>query len=107
MKEVTSNYNKAIGKHGAKETSTENYVKAQRRKYAAMFGEQTWAHLDREAKDDDGDSDDEFFRVRRHNQGYMHVDSALLIITHNRARRTCWSAGSSRVCRAAGSSSAS
>jgi len=59
VKDVTANYSKAIGKHGAKETSIEQYGKSLTRKFRSVVGEPGWADLD---KEDEGDSDDEFFR---------------------------------------------
>jgi hypothetical protein len=52
---------KAAGKHGAKETSEEQYGKALERRFKSLVGEPEWAKLDR-PEQEDGDSDDEFFR---------------------------------------------
>jgi len=59
VKDVTATYKKAVGKHGAKETSIEQYGKSLARKFRSVVGEPAWADLD---KEDEGDSDDEFFR---------------------------------------------
>ena len=58
VKDVTATYNKAAGRHGEQETSTEQYQKAVTRKFKAVVGDPAWASLDRE----EGDSDEEFFR---------------------------------------------
>ena len=52
---------KAAGKHGAKETSEEQYGKALERRFKSLVGEPDWAKLDRK-EEEEGDSDDEFFR---------------------------------------------
>ena len=59
VKDVTATFNKAIGKHGEKETSTEQYGKSLSRKFKSVVGEPAWASLDR---NEDADSDEEFFR---------------------------------------------
>jgi len=59
VKDVAANYSKAIGKHGEKETSIEQYGKSLSRKFKSVVGEPAWASLD---KNEDADSDDEFFR---------------------------------------------
>jgi len=59
VKDVTATYNKAKGKHGEKETSTENYGKSLTRKFKSVVGDPAWASLDRK---EDADSDEEFFR---------------------------------------------
>ena len=59
VKDVTATYNKAVGKHGEKETSIEQYGKSLTRKFKSVVGEPAWASLD---KDEDADSDDEFLR---------------------------------------------
>ena len=61
VKDKTKEYKKAIGKHGQKETSTENYAQSLRKKFSALVDTPKWADLD--YKNEDGDSDDEFFRV--------------------------------------------
>lgn len=61
VRDVTANYTKAVGKHGSKETSTEQYSSALQKKFMATFGNPKWADLDRAPKD--SDSDDELFRV--------------------------------------------
>ena len=61
MKNKTAEYNKAIGKHGRKETSTENYADSLRKKFSSLVDTPKWADLDH--KKEDADSDDEFFRV--------------------------------------------
>ena len=64
MKDVTATFSKGKGKHGAKETSTESYAKTLERKFVSMVGgTPKWAEL-RKDRDEDADSDDEFFRVR-------------------------------------------
>ena len=63
MKDVTATFKKAKGKHGEKETSTENYSKALKKKFVSIVGTPKWADVDRINKKKDGDdSDDEFFR---------------------------------------------
>jgi len=59
VKDVTATFNKAVGKHGEKETSTEQYGKSLSRKFKSVVGEPAWASLDR---NEDADSDEEFFR---------------------------------------------
>jgi len=59
VKDVTASYNKAVGKHGEKETSTEQYGKSLSRKFKSVVGEPAWASLD---KKEDADSDEEFLR---------------------------------------------
>ena len=61
MKNKTAEYNKAIGKHARKETSTENYADSLRKKFSSLVDTPKWADLDH--KKEDADSDDEFFRV--------------------------------------------
>ena len=61
MKDKTATYNKAVGKHGRKETSTENYADSLRKKFSSLVDTPKWADLDHQVQD--GDSDDEFFRV--------------------------------------------
>ncbi len=63
MKDVTATYTKAVGKHGEKETSTEKYSRALKRKFVSLMGTPSWADLDKKNKED-SDSDEEFFRVR-------------------------------------------
>jgi hypothetical protein len=62
VKDKTAEYNKAIGKHGRKETSTDNYADSLRKKFSSLVDTPKWADLD--YRKDEGDSDDEFFRVR-------------------------------------------
>jgi hypothetical protein len=52
---------KAEGKHGAKETSDEQYGRTLERRFKSLVGEPEWARLDRN-QEEEGDSDDEFFR---------------------------------------------
>jgi len=59
VKDVTATFNKAVGKHGEKETSNEHYGKSLSRKFKSVVGEPAWASLDR---NEDADSDEEFFR---------------------------------------------
>jgi len=59
VKDVAATFSKAVGKHGEKETSTEQYGKSLSRKFKSVVGEPAWASLD---KNEDADSDDEFFR---------------------------------------------
>lgn len=59
VKDVVSTYSKAVGKHGTKEVSEEQYGKTLSRKFKSVVGEPAWAAL---GQDDDEDSDDEFFR---------------------------------------------
>jgi hypothetical protein len=59
VKDVTATFSKAVGKHGEKETSIEQYGKSLSRKFKSVVGEPAWASLD---KNEDADSDDEFFR---------------------------------------------
>jgi len=59
VKDVTATYNKAVGKHGAKEISIEQYGKSLSRKFKSVVGEPAWASLD---KKEDVDSDEEFLR---------------------------------------------
>jgi hypothetical protein len=61
VKDKTAEYTRAIGKHGRKETSTENYADSLRKKFASLVDTPKWADLDHQKED--GDSDDEFFRV--------------------------------------------
>jgi len=61
---VTATYSKAPGKHGKKETSEEKYSESLKRKFNSVMGNTPkWANLDR-SRTENGDSDDEFFRVR-------------------------------------------
>jgi hypothetical protein len=54
---------KAEGKHGAKETSDEQYGRTLERRFKSLVGEPEWARLDRNQEgEEEGDSDDEFFR---------------------------------------------
>jgi hypothetical protein len=54
---------KAEGKHGAKETSDEQYGRTLERRFKSLVGEPEWARLDRNLEGEEGDdSDDEFFR---------------------------------------------
>jgi hypothetical protein len=55
-------YRKAEGKHGAKETSDEQYGRTLERRFKSLVGEPEWARLDRNQEGEEGDSDDEFFR---------------------------------------------
>jgi len=61
VKDVTASYAKAKGKHGAKETSTQNYADTIRKNFSSMVDTPKWADLNRGRGSDD-DSDDEFFR---------------------------------------------
>ena len=64
VKDVTATYTKARGKHGQKETSTEKYSKALKKKFISIVGTPKWADLARKSRrEEDEDSDDEFFRV--------------------------------------------
>ena len=64
VKDVAATFSKGKGKHGAKETSTESYAKTLERKFVSMVGgTPKWAELRRRDKDEEADSDDEFFRV--------------------------------------------
>ena len=56
--DVVATYTKARGKHGAKETSEEQYGRALARRFKSVVGEPAWAALDREEED----SDEEFLR---------------------------------------------
>ena len=63
VKDVTATFSKGKGKHGAKETSSESYARTMERKFVSMVGgTPKWAELRRD-KDEEADSDDEFFRV--------------------------------------------
>lgn len=66
VKEVAATYAKAHGKHGSKDTSTDNYSNFIRKKYLSIVGTPKWADLSVKREQDDEDSDDEFFRVRIH-----------------------------------------
>eukprot|EP00092_Neocalanus_flemingeri_P072346 GFUD01089066.1.p1 GENE.GFUD01089066.1~~GFUD01089066.1.p1 ORF type:complete len:540 (-),score=211.34 GFUD01089066.1:36-1655(-) len=59
VKDVTATFTKAVGKHGEKETSIEQYGRSLSRKFKSVVGEPTWASLD---KKEDEDSDEEFLR---------------------------------------------
>ena len=61
VKDVTASYTKAIGKHGRKETSTENYAQSLRKNFSNLMDRPKWANLQLQ-KDSEEDSDDEFFR---------------------------------------------
>ena len=61
VKDVTANYKKAIGQHGKKETSTENYAQSLRKNFSNLMDRPKWANLQLQ-KDSEEDSDDEFFR---------------------------------------------
>ena len=61
VKDVTAGYTKAIGKHGRKETSTENYAQSLRKNFSNLMDRPKWANLQLQ-KDSEEDSDDEFFR---------------------------------------------
>ena len=61
VKDVTANYTKAVGKHGRKETSTENYAQSLRKNFSNLMDRPKWANLQLQ-KDSEEDSDDEFFR---------------------------------------------
>ena len=63
VKDKTASYTKAIGKHGRKETSTENYAESLRKKFSSLVDTPKWADLDHQ-RDEGGDSDDDFFRVK-------------------------------------------
>ena len=60
MKDVTATYTKAIGKHGKKETSNENYAQNLRKQFSNLMDRPKWANL--ELQKESEDSDDEFFR---------------------------------------------
>ena len=60
VKDVTGTYTKAIGKHGKKETSNENYAQSLRKQFSNLMDRPKWAKL--EVTKDSEDSDDEFFR---------------------------------------------
>ena len=61
VKDVTAGYTKAVGKHGRKETSTENYAQSLRKNFSNLMDRPKWANLQLQ-KDSEEDSDDEFFR---------------------------------------------
>ena len=61
LEDVTASYTKAIGKHGRKETSTENYAQSLRKNFSNLMDRPKWANLQLQ-KDSEEDSDDEFFR---------------------------------------------
>ena len=61
VKDKTAEYTRAIGKHGRKETSSENYADSLRKKFSSLVDTPKWADLDH--RKEEGDSDDEFFRV--------------------------------------------
>ena len=61
VKDVTASYTKAVGKHGRKETSTENYAQSLRKNFSNLMDRPKWANLQLQ-KDSEEDSDDEFFR---------------------------------------------
>ena len=60
VKDVTGTYTKAIGKHGKKETSNENYAQSLRKQFSNLMDRPKWAKL--EVSKGSEDSDDEFFR---------------------------------------------
>ena len=60
MKDVTATYTKAIGKHGKKEASNENYAQNLRKQFSNLMDRPKWANL--ELQKESEDSDDEFFR---------------------------------------------
>ncbi|XP_059079896.1 U3 small nucleolar RNA-associated protein 18 homolog [Tigriopus californicus] len=62
VKEVASTYAQAHGKHGSKDTSTDNYSNFIRKKFLSIVGTPKWADLSVKRDHDDEDSDDEFFR---------------------------------------------
>jgi hypothetical protein len=63
VKDVTATFAKGVGKHGKKETSTENYAKTLRKNFSSLMDTPKWADLDVQRQTED--SDDEFFRVSR------------------------------------------
>lgn len=60
VKDITATYAKAKGKHGKKETSTDNYALSLRKQFTNLMDRPKWADL--QAAFQDEDSDDEFFR---------------------------------------------
>ncbi len=62
VQDKTATYQIAIGKHGKKEFSKENYAKSLRKQFSTLTDTPKWADLNTKALED---SDDEFFRVRR------------------------------------------
>jgi len=63
VKDVVATYKKAPGKHGQKATSDEKYSDFLRRKFTSLVDTPKWADLDN-GKNEEDDSDDEFFKVR-------------------------------------------
>ena len=63
VKDVAATFSKAKGKHGQKDTSTENYAKSLRKKFTSFMDTPSWADLKGFKSKDEEDSDDEFFRV--------------------------------------------
>ena len=59
---MAATYSKAKGKHGQKDTSTENYAKSLRKQFTSFMDTPSWADL-KGFKPKEEDSDDEFFRV--------------------------------------------
>ena len=60
VKDKTATYQKAVGKHGRKEFSEENYAQTLRKQFTSLNDTPNWADLDARSP---RDSDDEFFRV--------------------------------------------
>ena len=63
VKDVAATFSKAKGKHGQKDTSTENYAKSLRKKFTSFMDTPSWADLKGFKSKEEEDSDDEFFRV--------------------------------------------
>ena len=61
VKDQTLGYTKAIGKHGRKEISTENYAQNLRKQFSNLMDRPKWADIESQ-KQKIEDSDDEFFR---------------------------------------------
>lgn len=61
VKDVTATFQKAKGKHGRKETSTDNYALSLRKQFTNLMDRPKWADL-AALQNDAEDSDDEFFR---------------------------------------------
>lgn len=66
VKDVAATYQKAKGKHGTKDTSTQEYSEFLEKKYLSFVGTPKWAEVPGpDENQEDEDSDDEFLRVRK------------------------------------------
>jgi len=63
VKDVAGNYDRAPGNHGTKDTSTQLYSQAVKKKFTSLVGTPAWADLHKKDEaEEEMDSDDEFFQ---------------------------------------------